>query len=253
MPTEPLDVAVTASPVDPAFALAARRVRPSAALDWYSQGWTLFKRAPGVWVAVFVIGALIGIVLNLVPLIGGVIFNLVWPILMGGMMLGCKAVEARQPLEINHLFAGFSQRTSRLVVVGAVVLVGTLIAAVALAGLIGFSALPALLGSSGAGVLSLGIGTFLGLAVMLIVFAAISMAAWFAPALVIVNDVAPIEAMRASFSACTKNVGAMALFGLCTIGLMILACIPLMLGWLIVGPLLVTATWAAYRSLFYTT
>jgi uncharacterized membrane protein len=76
------------------------------------------------------------------------------------------------------------------------------------------------------------------------------MAIWFAPALVVFHDVAPIEAMKQSFRACLKNVVPFLIYGIIVLGLGIVATIPFGLGWLVLGPTLIGSTYYSYRDIF---
>ena len=58
----------------------------------------------------------------------------------------------------------------------------------------------------------LGVG-MLGLLVALALSLVVAMAIWFAPALVVLRDVAPVEAMKASFAACLKNTVPLLVYG----------------------------------------
>src|SRR5689334_11654171 len=42
-------------------------------------------------------------------------------------MLGCRALDSDEELEINHLFAGFKQHTAQLVTVGGIYLAGVIV------------------------------------------------------------------------------------------------------------------------------
>src|SRR5689334_6394772 len=52
------------------------------------------------------------------PLVGGLLF----PVLMGGLMLGCDALRRGEPLTVAHLFAGFNQNAAQLILIGALYL-----------------------------------------------------------------------------------------------------------------------------------
>ena len=75
-------------------------------------------------------------------------------------------------------------------------------------------------------------------------------AAWLAPALIVLQKQPPFEALKTSLAACWANLGALTIYGLLWIGFAIIASIPLMLGWLVLAPLMVLSTYAAYRDLF---
>jgi uncharacterized membrane protein len=95
-----------------------------------------------------------------------------------------------------------------------------------------------------------------GPAIILVLLIAVSvallvaMAYWFAPALVVLNGEAPIAALRKSFAASMHNIGAFLLYGIIYIGLAIVASIPMGLGWLVLGPMVVGSCYAGWRTIF---
>ena len=76
------------------------------------------------------------------------------------------------------------------------------------------------------------------------------MAYWFAPALVVLNGEQPIAALQKSFAASWRNFGAFLLYGLIYIVLAIVASIPMGLGWLVLGPMMVGSCYAGWRTIF---
>lgn len=78
----------------------------------------------------------------------------------------------------------------------------------------------------------------------------VTMATWFAPALVWFRNLEPLDALRQSFLGCWRNVLPFLVYGLIVLVLMGLAAIPFGLGILIMGPTLVGSTYAAYLDIF---
>jgi len=76
------------------------------------------------------------------------------------------------------------------------------------------------------------------------------MAYWFAPALVVFHGMAPLAAMRASFTGCLRNIVPSLIYGVVMLVLAIIAVIPLGLGLFVWVPLFFTTTYAAYRAIF---
>jgi uncharacterized membrane protein len=94
----------------------------------------------------------------------------------------------------------------------------------------------------GAGMVALLVGLVLG--------ALLAMAFWFAPALVVFRNVAPVEAVRASFAANLKNLLAFLVFGVVYFVAAIVASIPFGLGWLVLVPLSVLTVYVSYKDVF---
>jgi uncharacterized membrane protein len=76
------------------------------------------------------------------------------------------------------------------------------------------------------------------------------MALWFAPALVALRGVAPVESIRQSFFGCLKNIVPFLIYGIIMMVLSIVATIPLGLGWLVLGPVAVASVYVAYRDIY---
>ncbi|MBL8394330.1 MAG: hypothetical protein JNK99_06180, partial [Candidatus Accumulibacter sp.] len=76
------------------------------------------------------------------------------------------------------------------------------------------------------------------------------MAIWFAPALVLFNDMPPIAALHASFQCCIRNVLVFLVYGLLVMVLCFFAALPVGLGFLVLGPVLAGSAYASYRDTF---
>jgi uncharacterized membrane protein len=76
------------------------------------------------------------------------------------------------------------------------------------------------------------------------------MAYWFAPALVVLHGMAPLDAMKASFVACLRHVVPSLVYGVVMMVFLVIAMIPIGLGLFVWVPLFFTSTYAAYRAIF---
>lgn len=230
-----------------------RKLPAGSGVGWFKRGWALFKVAPGAWIAIFLIFFVILVAIGLIPLIGSVINVFVQPMLMGGIMMACWAAEKQEPVRVGTLFSAFSTHAGPLALLGllqfaayvaAFVVIGAVAAitlgAASLAGMFNQGSMPpGMIFPLGA----LGILT-------LIAFVAIAMATWLAPALIVLQGIGPVDSMRMSFLGCLKNFGAVVVFVLLGILLAILASLPVFLGWLVLAPVGLCATYAAYREMF---
>ena len=137
----------------------------------------------------------------------------------------------RRETRISHLFAGFRSTTAPLITIGGIYLVGqVLILGVFM--LVGGDVLMGLL-LEGKRVdeneLKSVSGDMLSASlVALMLSIPLMMAAWFAPLLVIFNDMPALDAMRLSFVACLKNIIAFQIYGITLVVLTVmLATMPL--------------------------
>jgi hypothetical protein len=64
------------------------------------------------------------------------------------------------------------------------------------------------------------------------------------------DNIAPVDAIKRAFSALLQNIAPFLVFGVISFVLAIFASIPMMLGWLVLGPVLTAATYASYKQIF---
>jgi uncharacterized membrane protein len=240
-----------------------RSVGAGQGWGWVAEGWALFVQSPLIWIVNFVIFAVIVMAISLVPFIGSIVLYVFWPVLIAGFMIGADQQHRGNALEVEHLFAGFKKNFQSLLILGliytaiaiAIFVVFALVIMLALGvgGLFGAmmggnsEALAAQMAAIGAG----GVMVFLIiLLVMLAVSIPLMMAFWFAPALVVLHDVAPVASLGMSFKGCLKNIIPFLIYGIVFFALIIVGAIPLLLGWLVVFPLIYASTYAAYRDIY---
>ena len=261
MPSQPIADAVRGGAPAP----SPRTVDADRGLAWWSEAWRLFTPAAGVWLLIIILLIILNIVLAAIPLVGHVSGQLLFPIFAGGLMLGCRAVDRGEPLTVGHLFAGFSTRS------GPLFLLGLIYTAIAIAiALVVFGLLLVFFGAAIVSSLwhlqdlqelqdpwaavsilgSLGLAILVGLLVFLLLYLPLVMAIWFAPALVVLRGVAPLDAMRLSFNGCMRNIVPFLLYGVIGVGLSIVATIPLLLGWLVLGPVTIASLYTSYCDIY---
>ena len=233
-----------------------RRESPGDAWTWIVQGWKLFLGAPLIWIVGFVLMFVVTFAVGIIPIVGSIAMPVLQTVMMAGFMVGCRSLETEGELEIEHLFAGFSRAFAPLAIVGlllfaASLVIGIIVAVIVIAPMALFfgatAADPdAILGSiaGSAGLALLGVLLFLGLLLPVIA------AYWFAPALVALNGMKPMEALKESFFACFRNFVPFIVYSLILFVLLIVAMIPLGLGILVLGPVAIASTYVAYRRIF---
>jgi len=237
-----------------------RHVDAGRGMQWWSDGWRLFAASPGAWIAIVVVWLLINVALTQAGWIGNIASMILTPILAAGVLLGAHAQDHGEPLKFEQLFAGFGgSRFQPLLMLGlfnlaltlvvAAIVAGAIVAVVGTAGLMQFFATDMLdLASTDLTAIAL---VVLALSpILLIGFALIGMAFWFAPGLVAVNGIAPQAALWLSFRANLTNIGAMLIYGMLLIVFALLASIPLGLGWFVLGPMMAGSWYATWRDVF---
>ncbi len=241
---------------------AARTVGADRGAAWWSEAWRLFTLAVGVWLLIIIVLCILNLVLALIPLIGHLAGQLLFPVFAGGLMLGCRAIDRAQPLTVGHVFAGFRTRTGPLLIVGAIYCAIVIAIALVVFGvlLLFFGAAIvsqlwqmqdlqdpwALVSMFGTMLLAI----MIGLLVFLALYLPLLMAVWFAPALIVLRGVEPLDAMRLSFSGCLRNIVPFLVYGLIGVLLAIVATIPLLLGWLVLGPVTIASVYTSYCDIY---
>lgn len=250
--------AAPAAPVAPAsakpgaFSAAGRAVDAGRGWEWIAEGFALFKKQPGTWILILIVLVVCSVVISLVPIIGSLANLLLMQVFVGGVMLGCRALDNGESFEVGCVFAGFKQNTSDLVVLGVLALVGWIIAFIPALLIMGGGAFMAMMQGGGhmANFGALGLTFVLAMLVALALALPVYMALWFAPALVVFHNLKPVDAMKASFMACLKNIVPFLLYGIILLVLCVVAAIPLGLGFLVLGPVAIASIYAGYRDIF---
>ena len=228
--------------------LHPRGVDAGRGVAWLAEGWRLFRRAPLIWVAISVVMTIGLLVIAWIPAVGQLAITLVSVLFAGGLMLGCRALDRGEQLTLGHLFAGMKGYLSPLLVVGALYVAGVFVLLVTVFLVSGGAALAAL--RSGLETGSAVMSVLLALLAAGVVLIPLGMATWFAPALVTLNDMAPVEAMKLSFRGCLRNSLAFLVYGVLCLVLALLASIPAGLGWLVFLPVLAASVYAGHKDIF---
>jgi len=241
----------------------ARVVAPARGWQWLFEGFWLFRKTPVIWLALTLALGLMWAGSLVIPVLGPLLFNLLSPALFAGLMIGCRALESGKPLEIGHLFAGFRQHAAPLVTVGGVYLVGTVVVVGIVLVVAGGSMLPAVLTKPGTDIETLRAAArsmSLALAVGAVVYLPLLMVIWFAPLLVVFNGLAPVAAMKLSFTACVSNTVPFLVYGVAVLMGWVILSLPAALGaaggLLVVAllaasiPVLICSVYASYRDIF---
>jgi uncharacterized membrane protein len=223
--------------------------------QWIVAAFGLFKKNPLIWIVLHLALILIGVGVNILPVVGPYLVYLLTPVLLGGLMTAAKDIESGQEIEIAHLFRGFRQNTTHLITVGGVYLVGQVVISgvmIAVGGPEFQQALAA--GVEGIDPASLtpeiARRILMALLVGTALFVPLAMATWFAPALVILDSQTGFAAMGESVRACLRNMAPFLVYGVFSLLLLIAASIPFGLGLILWVPVMVLTLYTSYREIF---
>lgn len=225
---------------------------------WIREGFALFRRSPASWFAIVLLLFAGTRLLAIVPLLG-LLFVLLVPLFVVGVMEGCRSLERGERLVLAHLACGFRRNAAQLVTIGGVSLVGNL-GVMMIVNAIGGEAMTALKAAAQAGRATsaspeaqdasraLLIGMLLSLPLL--------MAVWYSPLLVYFRDLTALAAMKSSIIACARNASALLVYGIAVLGGMFLAMpfalalrLPDLAIWALT-PVLLPSLYASYKDLY---
>ncbi len=253
-PQDPFDV-----PPDPAVfgeAQLPMHVRSFAdGVAWWTDSFQLFLRDWLHWILATLLFVVICAIAVLIPVLGALVVHVLQTIMIGGLVLGCQKVERGGHFKITDLFLAFRRPYLMRLTVMALLL------------MVGFIAFFLLLGI-GLGTMNLAFSIskvytltdvqnlpmlMLLLLIMVTAVSAVGMFYWFAPALIVLYDVGPIDAMRLSFVASLRNIMPMLSFGILAVFLLFLGFVLLVIGLVLVAPIAMIAVYVSTRSVFDST
>lgn len=231
-----------------------KRLAATQGLQWIKKGFVLFMKAPLLWIVLLAICFVTAAAVSAIPVIGEPLVSLLIPVVVIGLMAGCRSLELGDELELMHLFCGFVRHTANLITLGGIALVSQylIFGAMMMSG--GTGLVDMLRGSQAPegqevvqqAVANAGASVMIGL----VLFSVLLMAMQFAPMLVYFRGIPPLHAMKLSLRAFTHNMGAMLIYGMAFTLLALLASMPMMLGWLILMPMVFTSLYASFCDIF---
>lgn len=223
---------------------------------WIAGGFKLFSRNPGTWIIIMLVGMVITIVLALVPIVGQFAFIGTFYVWIGGILQGCRAQDRGEDLKLEHLFAGFSSKPLQLILLSVVMsIIGLVIGIIAFGPLykdliaMGAQQDPEVMKKISEKMADPGI-FFRNYLIAMLCSIPLYMAIWFTPALIVLNDVPVLRAMKLSFIGCLKNILPFLLYIIIGLFLYILSAIPLLLGLLVSIPVLFASIYSSYTDIY---
>ena len=229
------------------FLDSGRGVPTGNGWTWIADAWSLFRERAGLLIGMFVVMALIMVALMFIPFIGAIAQSLLWPVFVGGFVIASRKIDEGEPVRFGDLFAGFSQGGGTLIATGLIAMLFSAAIVLAAVGVLGTAFFGAGADLTPAQLMSLAIVSL----VMLALLVPLIMALWFAPPLVVFHDMSAWQAMKASFAGCLKNMLPFLLYGILLTVASVLASIPALLGWLVLGPVVAASIYTSYRDIYF--
>jgi uncharacterized membrane protein len=221
---------------------------------WIGDAWAFMSAQRWTFIGVSLLLLLIQIVAQFIPLVGPLAVAVVYPVLVGGFLIGCEAVRRGEPLEVGHLFAGFQRHSGKLLTLGALSLAFGIVMVIVMFAVLGTAIAPLLLGGAQPTpeqAATMLVPLLLFILVILALSIPVSMAYLFAPPLIVLNDYTVGQALKASFFVCLKNILPFLVWSIAIFVLAIPASILLFLGWILLLPVLMVSLYMSYRDIFH--
>ncbi len=222
-----------------------RACRAGWGLSWFIKAFSIFKEQFLLWLGIGVTYLIIAMIGGNIPIINFV-FPFISMVFIGGIIIGANAQATGRELRFDHLFAAFNTHLVPLIILFLLYLVVLVIAIIPLAVVFGGMALAMGQPSSGATV-----GLVVGVLLALLLFLPALMVIWFSPALIVLHNIAPVEAMKMSFRGCLRNIFPFLVFLLIVpIIAVIITAFTLGLGLLVLFPVGMITYYTSYRDVW---
>lgn len=226
--------------------------------SWLAQGFGFFRRNPLAWMGALLVWFGMVILANFIPIVGGLAIHLLSGVVMAGFLLGTRVQDRGGDFAVSHLFAGFSRNFGQLLLLGVIYLAAMIAVGMLAALVLGGSLL--MLGDTQAlernpELVMETVGdpaaVLLLVLTVLTVMIPLMMAYFFAPALIAIEGLSALSAMKYSFMGCLKNILPFFWYGVLGTLLLLLGMLPLGLGLLVVGPMFMASVYVAFRDIYY--
>ena len=219
-----------------------RMVSVGSAFNWVGAAFEYFGRSAGGWVLFMLVGGILYIVLNAVPFLNyiNMLFSYVW---VGGIWVALKKNHDGEQVEVSDLFEGLKRNFGSLVLLSVIAIVLSLV----IFSPIFYYGYAAFSGADNFDPSAFSAPMMLFIVVGMI---ALSMSLLFAPALIVLNNINVISAMRMSFLGCLKNILPLIIYGIMASIFFAVGGILLFVGLLVAIPVISCMTLAAYKQIF---
>jgi len=233
--------------------MEARSVDVGHGWSWFTCGFRLFARSPGRWMLVSAVVFVLVYVLSRIPVLGGLAFAFLWPVMTAGLLHAAHAADAQRAIDVGNLFYAWRDTTkrNRLLWLGAVALAVSIATAVVM--VMVFSAThnrPLAIEGGIEALNAMGPPVLLAMLIVFSVQLVATMALIYAIPLVMFRDIGVNDAIRSSFRACMRNALPLLVFGAVYTVAAVVASLPLLLGWLVLLPASVGMLYCSYKDLY---
>jgi hypothetical protein len=240
-----------------------RTVAAARGWRWIAEGVLLFQKSRLMWLAI-TLGLFIAYKLILFIPVVGIAAILLMPIVLVGLMEGCRALDLGRELKPTYLLSGFTHNAGALAALGGIYLAGNLLILLLIMQLGGEAIGQVLKFMSTQKVTPENIhlireavskATF-AVVVGWLLSVPLVMACWFSPLLVYLHDMKILAAMGVSLKACLQNMMPFLVYGgLLFLALMLVTPLAMAtrildLGMWLLAPLVIPSIYVSYKDIF---
>jgi hypothetical protein len=189
---------------------------------WLKAAWKFFRAEPMRWLGITAAFFLALQLLTKLPGVAGIFLFFLKPILAVGFLAAAWHQEKGEAPALQHLFLGFKSNWRALLPLGLFYLV-TAVVAVSLASAISGVSLEQLTQSAEKTIspqLMREIQPFMLWTIFLML--PTTLALWFAPALIVFDDLSVGQALATSLKACLRNASLLVIYGIAVIGIVLI-------------------------------
>jgi len=226
--------------------LIIRRVSTTSSLRWLAGAWQLFKKAPIVFMAMFLLTACLGFLLQLNQL-SAIVWVFLNPFLTAGFYKAIVGIQHQQNVTVDWVFKPLAEPQCRLILLA----IGAL-KVLLLTPLISFQQklllpMSAAIENQSTADISISWQLLLLVALFSLVFMLFAYAVAIAYFL---KEQRILAVVQTSFIACWRNVSALLIFGLLSMALVLLTLPTFFIGLIVVLPLLNIAFFLSFNDVF---
>ncbi|MGV6853322.1 MAG: BPSS1780 family membrane protein [bacterium] len=229
------------------------KVAASNGWAWITQGWNMVKSEPLLWIVAFVSMFGVYFILSTIPLVS-IAAPVVVPIIGGGIMFMAMKQDKGLDAKLEDIFAGFNDKAGSLAGLGLLNLGASIVIMIIVVIIFAvFGGMAFISGGMDMNNVDVGMmlpAFFIAGLFMAVLFMLVGAGMWFAPALIMLNDMDVMAAFTTSFKAVYKNWLAFLVYGLAVFVLAIIGSIPLFIGLLVLAPVLIASSYTAYKDVF---
>ncbi len=229
-----------------------RQCEAGRGIGWLVEAFNIFKQYWALWIGMGLVYMIIAFILGNIPFVN-FIYWFLFPYHFGaGFILVCaEQEEGYEPL-FGTMFSAFQSHLGELIILALWNLLFTILICVPIAFIVGIAGV-------GVGVMASGVMPsnsealiiILAVLVAMLFYVPLVMALYLAPALIVLHDIRPLDAMKMSFRGCLKNIMPFLLWGL-IVPLICVVAVVLTLGLalFVLVPIMIISTYVIYRDIW---